>query len=480
MNKIIERIKGNWIKDSGKTILLILILIIIFIVINLVIQKLDLQDIDITKNKIYTLSEESKKQIENIESSVKIYLIGFNENTNLIDLVKQYQKQNKNIDYELIEDIQSRVDIKYKYGIEEETQVIIVEANERNKIITINELYTYDYTTFQQIDTSEEKITNAILNVTIDKKPKIYFLTGHKEYSLNTQLTVLSAYLQNEMNEVETLDLVVKDTIPEDAKVLVIASPQVDFSDRETQIIIEYINKGGKILWLNDPTLKGEKYANIEKILDLFGVKFDDGVILEQDTNKMIAQTPDIIIPNVITTEITKDIATDGGVMLISSGKLTILEDEKLEELNIESQAILTTSENALFRTDLTNASTTKSSSDKEGSFVLGAKLTKTIEDNKSTMYILANNLFITDFPVTVNQQQAPAIYFKHNKDLILNIIAELADNKDIISIRKDTGVVTYTATQNQDTIIKIVIFTIPVIIIFIGILVWQSRRRKK
>ena len=59
MNKIIERIKGNWIKDSGKTILLILILIIIFIVINLVIQKLDLQDIEI-KFILYQRNQKNK------------------------------------------------------------------------------------------------------------------------------------------------------------------------------------------------------------------------------------------------------------------------------------------------------------------------------------------------------------------------------------------------------------------------------------
>ena len=39
---------------------------------------------------------------------------------------------------------------------------------------------------------------------------------------------------------------------------------------------------------------------------------------------------------------------------------------------------------------------------------------------------------------------------------------------------------VTYTATDKQDTIIKCIIFAVPVLIIIAGIIVWQVRRRKK
>ena len=39
---------------------------------------------------------------------------------------------------------------------------------------------------------------------------------------------------------------------------------------------------------------------------------------------------------------------------------------------------------------------------------------------------------------------------------------------------------VTYTATDEQDIIIRTVIFSVPALIIFAGIVVWQVRRRKK
>lgn len=481
MKKIIETLKKKWLRDTSKTILLVLILFAAFIGINVLVQKLDLQDIDVTKNQLFTLSEASKNQIKNVQEEVKIYLVGFSENTSLVDLVKQYTSQNEKITYEIIDDIQDRVDLKTKYSITDETQIIILETQNQNKMITTDELYTYDYTTYQQIDISEEKITNAIVNLTLAEKPKIYFLTGHGEYSIETDMTILKAYLENEVNDIETLDLLVKGNVPEDADLLVISSPQKDFYDQEVELITTYINNGGKILWMNEPTGTEQNFPNMQKLLDLFGAKFDDGIILEQDTDKMALQAPNYVIPDIASTTATKNIATDGGILLINSSKITLADDEKLEELNVTSNVIISTGETSLFRKEVSNGSTKKISSDEEGSFILAAKLTKTVdEDKEAVMYVLANNLFIVDYPITIGSNQLYPIQFYNNKDYILNTIAELTDREDTISIRKDTGVVTYTATETQDRNIKIIITVFPAIIIIIGIVIWIIRRRKK
>ena len=81
---------------------------------------------------------------------------------------------------------------------------------------------------------------------------------------------------------------------------------------------------------------------------------------------------------------------------------------------------------------------------------------------------------------VTIGSSNVYPITFYNNKDYILNTIAELTENENGISIRKDTGVVTYTVTEAQDKIIKIAITIYPIIIIIIGIIVWIYRRKKK
>lgn len=55
MKKIIETIKTKWMRDTLKTIIMIIILFVIFIGINVLIQKLDLADIDVTRKSIIYL-----------------------------------------------------------------------------------------------------------------------------------------------------------------------------------------------------------------------------------------------------------------------------------------------------------------------------------------------------------------------------------------------------------------------------------------
>lgn len=52
MKKIIETLKKKWLRDTSKTILLVLILFAVFLGINVLVQKLDLQDIDLSQTRI--------------------------------------------------------------------------------------------------------------------------------------------------------------------------------------------------------------------------------------------------------------------------------------------------------------------------------------------------------------------------------------------------------------------------------------------
>ena len=236
-----------------RNVFLILGIIIIYIAINLAIEKIDLPDIDVTQEKIYTVSDVSRVEIEKIQDTVNIYFFGYTDEEQIVDFAKQYNKINKNIQTEVV-DLNKRVDLVEKYQVTDEDKAIVIECGNKQKILTEYDFYSYDYTTYEQVDLTEQKITNAIISVTEEQIPVIYFLTGHGEYGLNTHMQILKAYLENEVNKVEELNLLTKNEMPSDCSCLIMASPQKDFSDYETEIIINYINNGGKIVWLNDVT----------------------------------------------------------------------------------------------------------------------------------------------------------------------------------------------------------------------------------
>ena len=111
--------------------------------------------------------------------------------------------------------------------------------------------------------------------------------------------------------------------------------------------------------------------------------------------------------------------------------------------------------------------------------------MTKTIGDKESTLVIIGDNLFISDSQINMRSsysttQSINAINFRSNSDILLNAVSYLADRDPAVTIRKKTENVTYTATQKQDLIIRSIIFILPLVIIVLGIIVWQVRRRKR
>ncbi len=487
-NKFIEIIKKKWLINGTMTCLLVAIIIAIFIAINIIMQKLELTPIDFTQEKLYTLTEESKEKVKNIDKDVNIYFVGSTDDDSNLDLAKQYKKANDKIVAEAV-DPNNRPDLVNKYGIESGTQGIIVECGEKSKVLSASDLVTYDTSTYETISIAEEKLTSSIISVTSDKVPKVYFLEGYSEFSLSQNMNYLNMYLANEINEIATLNLLTTGKVPDDCDTLVITTPNQDFNEMATNAIIEYIQSGKNILWLNSAVTSQKDMPNVNKVLATYGVKpFEVGIIRETDANKMVTNSPDLILPDIQHTTVTEDLYNTTGVIFINATKINI-DTDKLEELKVEETDLLLASESSYYRTNFKIQSDNISDNEEKGTFVVGAELEKTIKEANeengesavtSKLVIYGENYFVSDLPLNQTSQYAAIQLASYNKDLILNSIAYLVDREEDITARKDTGTVTYTATEAQNTIIRVIIFAVPIIIIIIGIVVWQIRRRKK
>ncbi len=486
-NKFIQIIKKKWLIEGTTTLALVSIIIAAFICLNIFMHNLELTPIDLSQEKLFTLSEESKDKVRNINKDVNIYFIEYTSDNPSVELSKQYHSVNDKIKTEIVT-AESRPDLVQKYGIQSGSQGIILECGEKSKVLTDNDLYTYDMTTYETINIAEEKLTSSILTVTSEKIPKLYFLEGYSSYSLAQQMNYLGIFLQNEINEVKQLNILSTGKVPDDCDSLIICTPEKDFDEIAANAIIDYINSGRNILWLNSAVTKNQDLPNVNRVLAMYGVKpFEIGTILETDEKKMVAQTPYIIFPNISYSVPTKSIYNTEGVIFINATKINTLSDEELSNLNVSKQVLLSTSSKSFFRSDFSIQTVSKTEKDVEGEFVVGAELVKTISEAneeegksavKSKMIILGDNNFITDYPI--GNGNSPVIRLAKNKDLILNSMAYLVDREEDITVRKSTGTVAYTATEQQDILIKAVIFDVPGIIIIAGIVVWIVRRSRK
>lgn len=483
MRKLIKIIKEKWLRQTSLTVLLVVITLAIFLGVNILIRKLDLSPIDFTKEKLYSLSDDSKNEVKNIDLNVTLYYFGYTEESTAVILGKQYHDINDKITVQLV-NTSERPDLATQYGVSSTDQLVAIASNQRYKIIDASEMYTYDSSTYQSIDITEQKLTNGIIDVTIAKKPQVYFLTGHGEYGTgsNGYMYALAQQITNEVNDVNTLDLLLSD-MPETCDVLIIANPTKDFTDLETEKIQNYINNGGKIIWMQEPYMLNsntEELTNINKILSLYGISFSKGVVCEQSSSNMLAGSPELIIPEMSYNSIVKDIYTDGSIVMLDAGRINTVDDEKLEEIGVTATPFIKSSSNSFYRENATQSIYTKLNTDEEGPFVLGETLTKKINDTTtSTLVAYSNALFAASCSIQIGSSYTTPIALRNNKDLMLNTVAFLSNREDSIRIRKDTGVVTYTASQQQDLIVRAIIFGLPILVIIAGIIVTIVRKKK-
>lgn len=482
MKKIIEIIKKKWLKDTFLTIILIAIIFAVYFGINYGVEKLNLEDIDLTSDKMYSISETTKTKLANLDKDVTLQLINMTDYVYLLDYANKYTQTNSHIIIDRIDDLTSRADIMNTYSLESTDSLIIVKSGERERLLSMYDLYTYDYTTYEQIDITEEAITNAIIEVTIEDKPNIYFLEGHNYYE-DTYFQLLKDDITSEANNVQNLNILTKGNVPEDCDCLVITTLKEDITEMERDSLINYSNNGGKILLLADSNITGVKTPNFNKFLELYGFSISEGILLEQDENQMIYGSPEFIISKIDSTILDPNSNMNLNICVIDSGRIEFKDEETLSNLGITYNTIAKTSDKAFLRTNLNISSMSKTNQDIDAQeSIIGALVSRTTESgNTAEMIVYSNGVFATNQQINMNNTYAMyANRLCNNDDVAINSVAYLTKRTDTITIRKDADSVSYTVTEVQHNIIMAVIFLMPVAIIIIGIIVWQVRRRKK
>ena len=481
MKKFLEIVKNKWLIKGTTTLLLVAIVISCYVLINFGISKVNIEDIDCTEKKLYSLSDETKSKMADLEKDVTIQLMNMSSYSYIIEYANKYPAVSKKINVEEISELSSRVDLQTKYNISETSSLIVVKTGDREKTLTLNDLYTYDYSSGQQIDKTEEAITNAIVEVTLDEKPHVYILSGKTYYDTEQALSEVVSKLKDEANDIDYLDILTKGEIPSDCSCLVITTLGQDLSELERDKILDYINNGGKMMIITSQNMLEVETPNLNQVLEQYGITLRYGALLEQDSSKMLQDSPNMIITDVSASFMSK-LDMKIKMCLINAGKIEFAADDKLEELGVTYETIATTSDKAFVRTNFNTKSTSKTTEDgEEGAAIVGAYVNKKISDDKNSQLIIySNELFASNVQVLISSQYySYAVELYNNEDVILNSISHLTEREDTIVIRKTNESETYSVTDQEDVIIKTIIFVVPMLIIFTGIVVWIYRRRK-
>lgn len=458
----------------------ITIFIAIIVVLNLALQEVPskYREIDLSTQKLYSIGDQTKKVLKKLDKDVEIYYIA-QSGSESSDIQKLLEKYEEGSDHIKVEQKDPAVNPKFvsQYtsdGVSNNS--VIVVCGDKNKVIDNNSLYetTVNYQTYSNEVTGfdgEGQITSAINYVTSDSMPVMYTLEGHDEATMSD---TLKDTIQKANIDIQSLNLLTMDSVPDDADILFIFAPAKDISEDEASKIISYLENGGKALIVSN--YSSEEMPNFASVLENYGVKTADGIVLEGDTNHYISQNPSYLLPNIESNDITSSLSSGSRYILMPLAQGIVKSDNYRDSLEITD--ILTTSDGSYSKVNVEDMQTMeKESDDIDGPFAVGVSITENLDDEKETqiVYYSSEALF---------NDQMNTMVSGANYELIsasVNWMCESEEDSNTISIASksyDTSTLTIPAADASFWSI-FVTAVVPVVILVIGGGIWMKRRKQ-
>ena len=475
--KLIGTISKKHIKNGSYTMVMSVIFIAVVIVINMIVSTIPSKysEIDISSQKLYSIGDETKKMLKDLEKDVTIYQIAQSgsEDENIANLLKKYEDESKHIKVEQKDPVVNPKFVSQYTSDDLSANSLIVVCGDRNKVIDYNNMYetSIDYQTYSSQTTGfdgEGQITSAIGYVTSENLPVLYTVEGHGEKDMDSSI---KEDIEKANMDIKSLNLLTEGTVPDDADCLFIDSPSTDFSSDEKDAIIEYLENGGKAMIFSDYTT--EDMPNFDAILENYGVQRTEGVVFEGDKQHYAMQMPYYLVPTINSTDASSETASAGYYVLAPYAQGIKQLDDVRDTVKIES--ILTTSDQAYSKTDLNSNTIEKEDGDVEGPFDLGVSITESLDDDKETQIVYYSTSNLMD-------SQTNQMVSGGNEKLIMESLKWMTDTEESASVSipsKSLEVSYLTITDYDAAFWKIcTIALIPGLFLVIGFVVWIKRRK--
>lgn len=455
-------------RKKGQLTICSLIAAVAVILLNIFVTRAD-WTYDVSEDKLYTLSEETKQVMEQTEKKVNLYVLVRETDCNVIfqKIIQEFDKISNQIHVEY-KDLEQYPNFPYEY-IDSSSQTategsIIVECGGKFRYLSAEQFvsYGYDYATYEQTVQSidlESQLTEAIYYVISDRTPVVYSLTGHKEKEIDSSL---ESQFYSDNFTLKELNLLTEEEVPADCAVLFINGPSSDISKEDGEKILRYLKKEGKVYFVADPL--AEDLPNFSKLFEAYGIKMEPGIVVEADDEKY-TQTPTYLLPELGYSKVTAPIQEQYVLVPVAKG---FTRGEDTTEYTITP--LLNTSDIAYSKVNTDSKVVDKEPEDVDGPFSISLQV-DTKEGGK--MILLGS--------VNVLNEQIDSVVSGTNLDFFMNGINYLAEQEDKISV----GVKTLTAhyaqfpASAQRTLMIVTTFVIPGLTLLTGgIVIW--RRKKK
>lgn len=284
--------------------------IILFnVILGLAAEKIQLRW-DMTENKIYALTEETKAVLTSLSEEVTLYYFASpgHEQEKIARTLDMYRTASDKLKI-VRSDPNSDPIAARRFtdkGISVGQNTIVLERGSRFRAILPSEMYQgYTTQSGKTLDGAffglEKLITRAISYVAMDTTKNVCFTVGHNEIDYS----YLLEQLQNENMSTYQIDLKTE-SIPDSMDAIYIMAPSEDFTEEELLRLDAFLSKGKGAHIAFDARRKA--LPRLEEYLKSFwGVTMYHDLVLEGDASRTLNYSY-MFVPDLLDHAITKDI----------------------------------------------------------------------------------------------------------------------------------------------------------------------------
>ena len=459
---------------------------------------------DNTKDRDFSLSDQSKKilaspTITEREDPIQV-TVAFRKDSVYFDRVRRAMESF--VDYsqgklavtflDPIRDPDSAARFTNQYGLTINTDLIIIDARKKGatapdpnltRYLSLDDLIIYENDQNQQRRPIgfqiEDRFATALLGIIEGKPRKLYFLADkspNEAGSTDSPWTMLADTLLRQNLVLTPINLADIQTIPSDAEAIVLVAPSYDFEEREIGILEDYWQRpGSAILAILDPRHRPPK---LRTFLRRHGITPNPDRLTTVQGGRSISQVPAVFTAfegvndglggqsttfdgptcSLAVREGAEDLNRDNIFPLILlEASPTYWGETRFQELGTLPQY----DSNEDFRNETTGLPVA-------AAVIVGDASSDTLAEATSKMIVLSNSHFLS--PSRAREEQV---------DFVKNSVNWLIGREQLVGVGP-RGLRTYKLnllTPQVTFINKLILFFIPLGVLVMGGLVWNTRR---
>jgi len=226
---------------------------------------------DLTANKQFALSDQSKSVLGKLDAPLEIKVFAQEQDFNRYqDRLKEYTYTSNKLTTDYIDPDKKPNEAK-QAGIQQYGTILLNYKGRTERVVSDN----------------EQDITNGIIKVVSGQQRKVYFTQGHGEKDTAASdrdgYSGISASLGKENYTVDKLVIAQQGAVPDDASVVVVAGPTTDFLPGEIDALKKYLDKSGKLLLMLDPPEKSDSapLTNLIALAHDWGMDVGNDVVVD-------------------------------------------------------------------------------------------------------------------------------------------------------------------------------------------------------